>query len=279
VDFPKETVPLRSSAEMTTVKYLNYLVYDNSTGLSYTEGFEEDSNGSITGLKLPEGEYTIVFIANNDEFPVVTPQGNIYANVGIHPCFAVGPFDQFYAKSTCTVERNKENKYSVTLHRIVGKIEIVLTDVVASLAPFVQLISYEMPSWECYFSATAEWVVNPVEMGYARYQQMYVSSATVGMKIELYLLENINKAQERFPVNIQLLARSTDPNSYEDAMNVPPETIIAAKTIPNVDILKNKIVRYTGTLLDGPNTDPGQPSSSFTITVDATWGSTVDDDF
>jgi hypothetical protein len=279
VDFFRETTPLRSSSSSDfTAKYLDYAVFDNSTGLFYKDGHYVDSDGAINE-ELPEGEYTFVFVANNTQQVTIGPNGsNIYAHVYANASFSAGSVDQFYTKFTYTVERENENiNLPITLQRIVGKIEIVLTDVTLENAPYIRIASDNIPYPRYYFSTTIDWtqpwrLPGQIEV---LWQDFYRPTHIAGeFIISLYLFENINKSQERFPVSIQIVA-STVLGSYPSQ---DPATIIATKAITDVEILKNKIVRYTGKLFDGPDPDPDQPSS-FTITVNDSWGETIDETF
>ena len=285
VGFAKEITTFRSDGTMNLDDFF-YYVYNSETGELYKNLKFNNFNGTIND-SLPEGDYTIIFMGADKEAYLSwsnyhsSPVGN--SNIKEYPAyFILGcpdflnmKHDVFYKKISCTVEKNSSNDNSVALDRVVGKIEIVLEDVIPSEVNKIEIEISEsdLPKsfyYNYYTDFTKGWpfykVINITEP----------DKAASGYKLFFITFENINYDQSRYPISIKLTARRSLPDGVIDT----GQSLVTSKVIENVDILKNKTVRYTGKLFDNitppPDTDP---PSSFLITVEDEWGETIEETF
>jgi hypothetical protein len=272
VGFSVEEVPFRSTADNFTAKYLTFAVFSNTTGKYCTRFDYEDSDGSINEL-LPEGDYTFLFIANNTKFPEVDSTRNIlketHPGLPNYPYFELGRVDQFYTKLAYKVEKDKTNvNLAVSLNRIVGKIEIVLTDVTPETTPSIVLQSNSLPGTLYCFTKEYDYVQSSIGEtdDSVPFEAIYYPTAE-GLTISFYSYEPLLRGGP-YGAGVHLEARS-DP--FDE------NTVITASAITYLDIIKNKVIRYTGKMFHLEK--PGTPPAIFTVTVDDLWGETIEEPF
>ena len=284
VDFSKEITPFRSDETMSLDDFF-YYVYSTETGDLYKSLVFHNFNGAIND-SLPEGDYTMVFMGANQEANLYWGTGPSWGNIKIadysSPYFAISADysnpvinrnnDVFYKKINCRIEKNNSSDNSIALDRIVGKIEIVLQDVIPSEVNTI-VIESGFPGVFFY----------PIEADFTRDRSIReelniidADKVASGYTMFFVAFENINYDQSRYPLSIKLTAHRNIPEGVVDT----GQSIVASKVIENVDILKNKTIRYSGTLFDNiMPPPPNNPSSSFSITGDDEWGEVIDKSF
>jgi hypothetical protein len=276
VGFEREILPLRSSSNNATIKNLTYLIYNNATGNFYKQNTITNMEASINEA-LPEGVYTIVFMGyNTGKFMLESTNMNIvYYNS--YSCISVMEenselstdiyekgmqvADHFYKRINYIVEKEKENNISVTLERIVGKIEIVLEDDMPNdvIAIYLSMRDYYNGLG---FTATKDFATTfrGNEYYYLEYKRKIEISElerNAGFTISFF---SYGMQDENFPYDIDLVARRYVPDTDEFSSL----RLVAEKKIENVRAIKNKTVRYTGKLFDGV----AYPAdNAFTVTV------------
>lgn len=275
VEFAKEITGLRAS-EAVNFKDFLYLVYDAGTGKLYKDIKYTNFEGIIND-SLPEGNYTVVFAgATQATYLWYYSDTNMTSFIEIDAPPPLGGdtnisrfnrnTDVFYKKINCIVEKNKQNGSAVTLDRIVGKVEIVLEDVIPNDVSTIE-VALNFPITFHYLSSP-EYVTGS---SYSKRINIAESDKVAGYSVFFISFENINQDQSRYPLSITLTARKTLPAGVVDT----GQSIIATKVINNVDVLKNKTVRYTGKLFDNITPSNTTPSSSFSISVNEAWGETI----
>jgi len=270
IEFAGDTTGLRSDAALHP-NSLFYIVYNTDTGDRYKRVNIDNLTGVIND-SLPEGNYTIVFVSANGV--VETPWSedvccnNIIKNNIINygrPSIVLASMgnlnnnsDCFYKKYYCLVEQGTSNDNTVILERIFGKIEIALEDIF----PWnVQSIDFQFSvvTYDYQYSLNYD-IINYRSGGlfvpdYVR-QPIFQTEWTATNVISF--IDFVNPGQSpNPPLSIKLTVWGTI--SIQNG-----STVFATKVINNVDLFKNKTVRYTGKVLDGI-TDP--PNSGFTMTV------------
>ena len=291
VDFSKEIIGFRSD-EAVELREFFYHVYITEDGSLYKKMRLTDFTGVIND-SLPEGDYTIVFAGCNmfgylyaghgDNIKTISHPSMDYPSfefmgpptVGLDPNLTLfnRNRDVFYKKINCIVEIDKSNDNSVSLDRIVGKIEIVLEDIIPSE---VETITIGISNFSDRYFYTLNGDFTKAT-GYGSKLNISESDkVAAGFSRYITIFENVNSDQSRYPVSITLTARRSIPEGVVDT----GQSVVASKTIDNVDVLKNKTVRYTGKLFDNitPPT-PEDPESSFTISIDDEWGETIEKEF
>jgi hypothetical protein len=288
VGFTKEVIPLRStsSSSEVPVEYLEYQVYDNTTGalykrLIYTNPFttpESDPGGELNFLlledQLPEGDYTIVFLAcgTTPASPHFFNEGNIISS-SLNPYFELFNFyvnefnyggpepNQFFKKINCVVETGQYNDSEVVLERIVGKVEIVIEDFIPLEISTFEVDISDWAMWYC-FSKTTEYSYGPTMEGIDR-SFIPRNGAISGYTITFFAYENVYYLQERKPRTIALKFYNGGIGDHDSPA--------VEKVFYGVDVVKNKIVRYTGKLFGVDMED-----SSFTLSVHDMWDETIE---
>jgi hypothetical protein len=282
VGFEREILPLRSSNSNATIKNLTYLIYNNVTGTFYKQNTITNMEASINEA-LPEGVYTIVFVGyNTGKFMLESTNMNIAfdgscisvmeENSELSTDIWATPdidkkgmhlVDQFYKRINYIVEKGKENNISVTLERIVGKIEIVLEDDMPNdvVALYLSMSHYYN---SLRFTATEDFADQftgeNYYPGYKRKIEISDLERSAGFTISLFSYDNENMNLEYVPYDIDLVARRYVPGTDEFSSL----RLVAEKKIENVRAIKNKTVRYTGKLFDGV----AYPAdNAFTVTV------------
>jgi hypothetical protein len=285
VGFSKEITPLRSSNEIS-VSNLNYYVYNSNTGALYkSKSYNSNFDGLIND-ELPEGDYIFVFFGtasggvnfqnNNIATPITKPSPfpvNPYIS---HFELGLSNIDIFYKKFNHKIEKGNEDSNQIVLDRIVGKIKVILEDVIPSEVIRISIEFENNPYFYAYstFFDYGGTIGSPATSYYNISESDKVSS---GYTISFLSFENINYKLERFPTTIKLIARKALPDGVVDT----GQSLVATKVINNVDVLKNKTVIYRGKLFDEVDpTDPNAPApASFSVSVNDTWGDEVNETF
>jgi len=291
MEFAKEITDFRSGEAMNFYDFY-YLVYDTETGDLYKKLSFRDFNGMLND-SLPEGNYTIVFAGANpaanllnnidgDNIKSVRIPNN-YPSIELNEPPAIGTdpnlvtrfnrnTDVFYKRINYVVEKNKSNDSAVILDRIVGKIEIVIEDNIPSEISTIE-VGITFP-YMYFFTLNADFTK---ERNHSKSFNVTESDkAAPGYSLFYIAFENIDENQNRYPLSIQITARKSLPAGVVDT----GQSIVASKSITNVDILKNKTVRYTGKLFDNILTsDDTESPSSFPFSIDDEWGETIDKEF
>ena len=284
VDFTKDVMEFRSDVAIN-LKDLLYRVYNTETGDLYKNLQINDFTGVIND-SLPEGNYTIVFAGDkgqsvlfeNDPMSI----GNIlpkYTDIRCPSfrCWSMSTqdafndnngLDVFFKKFNCLVEKDKLNDNTVVLDRIIGKIEIVIEDIIPSDVSQIQInvSGIDVVNRNYYYSLQGDFTmpgftINTINITDAEKEE-------AGYTLSFKSFENMNFDQSRRTVSITITALNGGKT-------------VASKIINDVDILKNKTVRYTGKLFDNIITPPGNsnPSQSFPVSMNDEWGETIDRTF
>ena len=307
VGFSKEVTNFRSlsisrSETEPMLNKLTYLVYDNNTGQLYKQLEKYDFEGAISD-ELPEGNYTFVFVGERgtsfyyDEFQYwegrLALEGNKiqedlpfvdldfydwedlhYNNSSFELKFSYindENIDIFYAKYNYEVQKEATLEKDIALDRIIGKIEVVIEDAIPNNVAEITMELINTPV-RYYYSKTSDMTVRSGS-SYEQYLIEESEKGTTGYALPFISFENINADQSRYSVSIKLTAKKSLPEGVQDN----GQSVVATKTIENVDILKNKTVIYRGNLFDGV-VDPGDDSgsASFSFSVNDNWNEDVE---
>jgi hypothetical protein len=259
VSFSKEVIPLRSSgSDDFMVKYLDYFAYPAS-GETFFNGntITIDSDGSFED-ELPTGSYTFIFIGHNggnasvikevgDAPDLLKPNG-IYA-YQLQVLEEDGHVaDQFYQKRVCNIRNGHENNVEVTLDRIVGKVEIVLDEVIPGN---ITDITLSVPFYHNKYYFFHEILIQ--DKGG---QWLPINGPGIGDFYKRVIpIPEEYKSKKGFTISFL---------SYE--ITAPYITItLNGKAIPVV-VQKNKTMRYTGKLFEVADTP-----APFTLTIEDDW--------
>ena len=276
VDFAKEVIGFRSS-ETINLDYFLYFVYKTETGDLYKRLSFANFNGALND-SLPEGNYTFVFVGSNtdaslkDYIPSGTNIKNFLGSVG--PSFTLSPLininkDAFYKKINYSIEKGQLNNNSIALDRIVGKIEVVFQDVIPSEVKTIAVNVKSLPNSYLY-SLSGDFTTGGG--GLENFNISESDRAASGYTFYFVGFENINKDTSRYPVSIEIKAYKNIPDGIVDK----EPFVIFSKVINNVDILKNKTVRYSGNMFDSGASQSENLQSSFDVEIEDVWGETID---
>jgi hypothetical protein len=259
VGFSKEVIPLRSSSSSDFMpQYLDYYLFFHNGYLNLIKSNTIiNSDGSFED-ELPIGMYMIVFVGHNSgDVSIIEEVGDVPDLLNPIHAYQLQVLeedghvaDQFYQKLLFSVRYGEENNVEVTLERNVGKVEIVLDEVIPSE---VTEITLSVPFYhnKYYFAYDndkgGQWLpINGV--GVADFYKRVIPVP------EEY------KSKKGFTISFL---------SYEPASDsgIGPYCSITLnnKVIPVV-VKKNKTMRYTGKLFEVADTP-----TPFTLTVEDDW--------
>ncbi|WP_207536304.1 FimB/Mfa2 family fimbrial subunit [Desertivirga arenae] len=220
-------------------KKLTYAVFNSSGTLLRTISQEVNTSPNFGTIldSLPVGNYTAIFMASTGELPYSISQlssTNVYNNNN----------DVFANKTMFTINGPLVNQ-SVTLNRIVGKLTIVLKDVIPS--------------------NVTKLVVEYMDGSY--YYPGREDNYGLGQKTYNYDITSLDRASKNYTVTNFVL-----PNTSSTKINIraytSTNTLVVDKTISNVALTRNKETVVTGTLFNSVNHEGG-----FTVLADQTWDS------
>jgi predicted small secreted protein len=138
VGFSKEVSSLRSSSsDDFMIKYLDYYVFSDGGDPFIGNTITIDPSGSFEA-ELPVGSYTCAFIGHNGEnVNIVKEEDEEYRPIKGYYDYQLQVLeedghvaDQFYQKLHCEIRKDQANNVEVILDRNVGKVEIVLDEVI-----------------------------------------------------------------------------------------------------------------------------------------------------
>jgi hypothetical protein len=272
VGFTKEVIPMRSSSSSNVMpKYLQYYAFNHNGGWWLRKsGTIIDSDGSFV-LELSKSTYTIIFVGYNTGNVSIIGKERLYPPYGEQE----SPLDyqlqvleddgqvadQFYQKLECNVYQLLENKenVSVTLERIVSKIEIVLDEVIPSEVTKIKLSIAPIYCNKYYFSKSDDrgGTFNHINGlgGESYYREIQISES--------------DKLAKGFTISFLSYAPWYAPNFSSPYFTVVLESQGREKVIPIKAFQKNKTLRYTGKLFEIADT-----SAPFTLSIDDTWEGT-----
>ena len=259
-------------------------IYDANTRLYYGATSFDNYKGEELNIKLPEGDYVILFALGMNYYPTIInhekknipetlPAGILNTQNTIdYPAIYHYPYrygrntDLFYDKIRCKVEKDGINENQITLDRIIGKVAVVIEDAIPEC--FQIKMEIENKPGDYFFSMASDATI-PIKWE----KDFFIQESEVGSTgytMTSASFENINADQSRYPVTIKLTVIK------QNSDGVIGQSIITTKTIENVDILKNKTVIYRGNLFD--NITPGKEGqdSSFDVLVNDDWDDDVE---
>lgn len=233
---------MRSNTE--GIKHLDYYAkYNNEYISQITQSNSNSDFGNITD-ELPVGTCTIYFIGHNSTECNLNQENNIITFDKISDTF-------IYSKD---IEVKEEGAYinPIVLERAVGKLEIIGEDAIPNNAKRIV------------FSLTNHY------SSYSLVSNQAMGDKTTTTREWEYASNNIGKENVSYSIysfisdlpNISYLSIT----SY-DLLN----NIIKEINIPNIQLYKNKIVRYTGKLFT-----PDTTENSFNISIDKEWDGIID---
>jgi hypothetical protein len=235
--------------------YLTKLEYFASDGHSTTH-ITEDSTSSNFGFiadSLAPGTYNIVIITGQYGLNTLIYNGFDYKNLGylnyqIIPGQKAVPWGDTFVKNFNITVTNAPVTQTVTLDRIVGKLEINLLDVLPNNAKTIIVTTSTELNYYNYSNRgplddRQNWLVNPV-----------TTHATIIPSTAL------NKSG--FKVD-NIIAQTTSSFSVNIVCSDAAGKVLAQKTVNNVSCQKDKVTILTGSIFAIDNT--------FQITANSTW--------
>ena len=238
-----------------------------------------NSNGIIND-ELPEGEYIFLFIGSGStDF---TFAQTVYTNSTID-AWMFGyeynnTFDTFSCRLDCEVKKGEVNSNQVVLQRIVGKVEIILDDIIPKNVS--RIIIQKKKYHYIHYNAVSDFYYWE-NLDERRDDEAYDISATdktaAGYTISFLEFENIDENNERIPLSITLTALRE--HTPDEVGFVDPYSTVATKTIENVTIEKNRTTIYRGKLFDNVNSDENIKPSAFLVSMNDEWGEDINKTF
>ena len=285
VEFSKEVTDFRSTAKSTgTPTTFLYLVFNKETGMLYKgKSFEL----GVFDDELPEGEYIFLFIVTDNAY-TRSPSGAF--NINKFEILSEGSpvYDVFHCRVDCEVKKGEGNSnQQVVLERMVGKVKIILEDEVDAIPDNIARIfvqAYSTPLCFTYYSDADDY--NASGVAYVSSDIYSQQNPNTMSEFSMTSLENINyetAGGEHLPITIAMYAIRERTPAEEGIVDFDTKKLIVAqKTIENVFIERNKTVIYRGKLFDNitpPDPPDELPSSSFSVSINDTWGEVINETF
>lgn len=234
-----------SSSLFSTVEYA---VYDQDLNLVKLQSIDvaEPNSLNITDV-FEAGIYTFCFLAH--PFEQVTAEGNILT-------FPEEMKECFYSSKEFEVVVGTDFNETITLDRIISKIEIVPRD--------------EVPEKVKSYQITASGIYNSFDIlnGYAK-ETTVPFSRTVSFSTEDYA------AAQGPSHHIFTFVPKTEPGTISNiSLKALDESgdLLREKTITDAPIYVNRTTRYTGTLYNVSS------DASFVFEVNTDWGETIENE-
>lgn len=260
--FNKDIVDLKSAQALSgAVEQLAYFVFnENDQFLYYKEFLTSDESFEKINDKMPEGTYNIIFFGHNGKFYGDDGDDFFRGEDEKNPTLMPNdedPFnDSFYKKITINVPDDNSNM-SVSLDRVVGKLEVVFTDNIPSE---VTKIEYSLTGtyWglDLYYGS-------PFHQE-TRIGNTYISDdekAKPNYKLEFYSFAGGEKGTINSSITIKCFDKDNN--------------VIASRNITNIDIYRNKITRLSGEMFSSTKDN----ENSFSLTVDTDWSEVIERGF
>jgi len=291
VGFSKEVVDYRSltTARGTedfdySVYDFDYLVYEKESGRLYKKKRFEYSDGVIKD-ELPEGEYIILFIETYgwdiiEHYSINALEFSNYFYY-YNMDYAMNAF--YSCRLDVKVTKGAENSNRAVMQRMVGKVEVVLDDVIPDnvnkitmwISPAPVSILYNVDADFYHYDDS----FSLKESTTMRFNVSETDKISNGYTISYTGFENIVTNGDRVPMTLKLTAYRERTPAEEGLTYV--DLVVAKKTISNVNVEKNKTVIYTGKLFDEltpPNPGEKDPSS-FSVSINSEWGDVINERF
>lgn len=227
---------------------IEYIVFkDGETtpyrNLTYTR---EDLDFGVLSDELPRGAYEFVVIAHNSSS--VSLQGNALAFDRVT--------DTFHHAFFLEVEPGDIHEETITLYRVVSKIEFVSTDIVPDDA---KEFSIRLDKHPCLLNLSTGHGLAPEEQEplFTYSLTEYIGSTDVTHAFFTFVPEE----------GVSLTAHLKAINTTDD--------ILRERTVENIQPVVNKILRYTGRLYNSSHSD-----DEFTIILDENgeWSETIENE-
>ncbi len=248
-DLP-EPVPLKSTPEPEAdekevgdvCRVIEYIVYDNgqpADTLRHRRFLRGEDDYGIVYDSLPEGRYTIAFLAHSSTHTEVTDQVMQFDEVT----------DTFWKKTNLQVARGAEISQSVILERIVSRIEFTTKETVPE-----NLKNFHLTSAP-------------------QYNRVDVLTGTGLAAGTPYVLSHLFTEEEQGAANLSFGFLSFVPGTGDPLLSI---TLVAEdtagadryrQTVPSVKPLANRLVRYTGYLFTPPAS-----GDTFHLSIGNVWG-------
>ncbi len=225
----------------TLKNYTDYLYYRITSLSTYRlvasgQQASAEKNFGIISEKLPSGFYEVSVASS--KLPL-TFNDNIYPNLGYWD-------DCFHKKITISVNSSTLNQ-DIKLDRIVGAIEVKLTDLIPSNADKITITAEgDDTSYDTYKGRSSNSRFNNVK-------DFVVLDYEKGSNNKRLIMHVINTLTS---MNIKI--RCYDSKRF----------LIAEKSVSNVNCFRNKITILTGSLFN----NTGNPLVGFNVTVNPVWG-------
>jgi hypothetical protein len=228
------------------VDVLHYIVYDNQDNT--LEDVVQDSTMSNFGIitdSLPAGTYTVTIVAGKKG--LVTRPGILAAND-----YSYGGNswqDTFFGSFTINIGTGNISA-DVTLSRVVGKLEVTLTDNIPANADSLIIAT------------------NQEVYGQDLFQGFFGFGAFINVRFAVAIPDS-SKGKPNFTID-RLIGNCTSQFPLEIICKAADNTNIASTTVQNVNVLANQKVIVSGDLfsaLAGHNSQ-----QQFTTKIDTAWG-------
>jgi len=281
--FSKEVVDFRSTTargagDDPVISNLDYLVFNKETGNLYKQKTLNINNGIATD-ELPEGEYFFFFSYG---CPVYSP-GDIFSTNALN--WTCAGREMFLCRRIdYEVKKGSENSCQVVLERMIGKVEIVLADIIPDNVIELELTITKLPI-VCFYNGVSDsyYSASSWEPERRTYRISDADKTSSGYTMSFMGFESVDMNEEYLPITVTLVARRANIPNVEGLVDYTDNPIIATKTINNVYIERNKTVIYTGKLFDNIIVTPEDPnekvSSSFSVLLNDEWGDVIDETF
>lgn len=251
-DFNQDVVNLGKSSSKTSAvgdtlanyaKYLSYRIY-NAAGV-LVNSIDQTSSGATFGSvsdRLPAGTYS-AFLAASKSYLFASGTGTNLPSA----YFQSSPWDDTYYKRIDFTVATSNISQAIRLDRVVGGLEITLQDAIPTNVNKISII-YQTEAAGLYLTNK---------------NNFYTESRTIDFPLTAADKGKTNSKYFAYIGNVNS-SSSVVIRAYDAANG-----LISEKTVNNVRCYANQKTLLTGTLFGSTSTNP---SSSFTVTVNPTWG-------
>ncbi|MGZ2370417.1 hypothetical protein ACXR6G_11560 [Ancylomarina sp. YFZ004] len=242
------------------IEILTYFVFnENDEFLYYKEFHYSNENFGNINDKLPEGTYNIIFFGHNGYYINEDDDDFFQGDDENQPTIIYEDGysfkDSFHKKITINIPDDNIDM-SVSLDRVVGKLEVVFTD---NMPSEIKNLEYTLTG--TYFGLDL-YDTSPFHQE-SKVVTEYIGDDDKGKpnyKLELYSFVESSNA-----INCSITIKCFDIDN----------NVIASKNITNIDIFRNKITRLSGEMFSSTKDN----ENNFTLTVDTDWSEIIEKGF
>lgn len=227
---------------------IEYIVFKEGETVPYREitYAKEDLDFGVISDELPRGEYQFFVVAHNSSTATLDEKTLSFDRVT----------DTFHYTFYLNILPGDIHQESITLYRVVSKVEFVSTDIVPVGA---QTFSIQLDKHACQLDLTT---------GHGLYPETQTPLFTYALTDHVGSSGITHSFFTFVPESGALLSANLKTTDTEDA-------ILRERTVDNIQPIANKIIRYIGQLY---NSSHSEEEFVITLAEDGEWGETIETD-